>query len=120
MGESIFSLEGQVALITGAASGIGRAIALGMAGAGVNVALDDIDSTDLLQTTGEIDRIGRKNLSIVADVGTTKGREKMVQETLGKFGRIDILVNSAADAPQFTSAIETTEESWDKTSEHVS
>lgn len=115
MGESIFSLEGQAALITGAASGIGRAIALGLARAGVDVALDDIDGTDLPEATREIDQIGRKSLSIVADAGTTEGREKMVRETLGKFGRIDILVNSAADAPQFTSAIETTEEGWDKT-----
>ena len=115
MNQSAFSLEGKVALITGAASGIGQAIAWGMSRAGALVALDDIDENGLKETSGKIDETGRKSLSIVAHVGTTEGREKMVAATVNAFGRIDILVNSAADAPQFTTALDTTEEGWDRT-----
>jgi len=115
MEQATFSFKGQVALVTGASSGIGQAIAQGMARAGADVALDDIDGEGLKETASKIAETGRKSLSIVADVGTTQGRQKMVQETMNQFGRIDILVNSAADPPQFTSAIETTEGGWDKT-----
>ena len=115
MNESAFALEGKVALITGAASGVGQAIACGMSQSGALVALDDIDENGLKETSTKIVETGGESLSIVADVGTTAGREKMVKETMNAFGKIDILVNSAADAPQFTTALETTEEGWDKT-----
>jgi 2-deoxy-D-gluconate 3-dehydrogenase len=115
MRQSDFSLAGRVALVTGAASGIGQAIALGMAGAGADVALDDIDGEGLKETAAGIDEVGRESLSIVADVGTSGGRKKMVEAATSEFGRIDILVNSAADAPQFTPAYETNEEDWDRT-----
>ena len=114
MKQPSFSLEGEVALVTGAGRGIGQAIAWGLAGAGADVAISDINSAGFEETTKEIDKIGRKSLTIEADVSTPEGRDKMVKETLAKFGRIDILVNNAAVPPPWVPVIDTDEATWDR------
>ena len=108
-----FSLEGEVAIVTGAARGIGQAIAWGLAGAGADVAIDDILPDGLKETAKGIEERGKKCLIIEADVSTNKGRDKIVKNTLAKFGRIDILVNNAARPPVFKTMLETEEAEWD-------
>jgi len=112
MKQPSFSLKGEVALVTGAARGIGQAIAWGLAGAGADVAIDDVITTGLEETSQGVKKIGKECLIIKADVSTKEGRDKIVKETM--FGRIDILVNDAAQPPLWTPVIETDEESWDR------
>ena len=104
-----FSLEGEVAVVTGAARGIGQAIAWGLAGAGADVAVDDILVDGLKETAKGIEERGRRSLIIEADISTNEGRDKIVKDTLAKFGRIDILVNDAARPPAYKTVLETEE-----------
>ena len=98
---------GKVALVTGAARGIGKAIALRLAEDGVNVAVADIcgdspgveyhlsDIKLLEQTRDELIKIGRRSLAIKADVTREADVKRMVEDILNQWGRIDILVNNA-------------------------
>ena len=113
MNKSGLSLEGRVALVTGAARGIGQAIALELARFGADVAIDDILVDGLQETAGKINEIGGSSLVIEADVSTWEGRDKIVKEALARFGRIDILVNDAALPPLRAPVLETDEEGWD-------
>jgi 3-oxoacyl-[acyl-carrier protein] reductase len=88
-------LKDRIALITGAARGIGREIALTLAGEGADIAICDINEEALAICKGEIESLGRRCVSSVADVSNTKSAEEMVNKTLDKFSRIDILVNNA-------------------------
>ncbi len=114
MKQPSFSLEGELALVTGAARGIGQAIALGLAGAGADVAINDISGTGLEETAEELKKIGKNPLVIEADVSTWEGRGQIVKKTLTQFGRIDILINDAALPPLWTPVIETDEAGWDR------
>ncbi len=114
MKQPSFSLDGEVALVTGAARGIGQAIAWGLAGAGADIAIIDVNAEGLKKTAKELEKMGKAPLPIEADVSTWEGREKIVKETLSRFGRIDILVNNAAVPPTWGPVIETDEESWDR------
>jgi len=114
MKQPSFSLEGEVAMVTGAARGIGQAIAWGLAGAGADVVITDINGAGCEETSGEVKKLGRKSLIIEADVGTREGRDKMGKGALAQFGRIDILVNNAAVPPPWVPVIETDEETWDR------
>jgi len=113
MKQPSFSLEGEVAVVTGAARGIGQAIAWGLAGAGADVAVDDILLEGLKETARGIEERGRRSLIIEADVSSREGRDKIVRDTLAKFGRIDILVNDAARPPAYKTVFETEEAEWD-------
>lgn len=109
-----FTLEGKIAIVTGAARGIGREIALVFAHSGAHLILVDVLKKELMKTTEEVDRIGRKNLSIVVDLSKTKEIKRLIRDVLNEFNRIDILVNNAgviANNP----ATQVTEEQWDKT-----
>ncbi|MBU2643556.1 3-oxoacyl-ACP reductase FabG [bacterium] len=95
MNLEIFSLKGKVAIVTGAGRGIGKAIALGMADAGADLAIA-ARTTDQVETTaGEIRKKGCQAIAITADVRFKDQVEKMVADTVRHFGRIDILVNNA-------------------------
>lgn len=109
-----FTLEGKIAVVTGAARGIGREIALVFAHSGAHLILVDILQKELMKTAKEIDRMGRKNLSIAADISNTKQIKRLVRDVLNEFNRIDILVNNAGVIDN-NPATEVTEEQWDKT-----
>jgi 2-deoxy-D-gluconate 3-dehydrogenase len=88
-----FRLNGKVAIVTGAARGLGQAIALGLAEAGASVALVDILSTEA--TKELIEKLGCRAVSIPADLISTDCVQPIIDSSLQAFGRIDILVNNA-------------------------
>jgi NAD(P)-dependent dehydrogenase (short-subunit alcohol dehydrogenase family) len=88
-------LEGQVALVTGGASGIGRASVRALAGAGADVAVVDRDGTGADQAAAEAIAGGSKAMAVVVDLAEPAAIEAAVQSVLSALGRIDILVNSA-------------------------
>jgi glucose 1-dehydrogenase len=88
-------LENQVAIVTGAAKGIGRGIALQMAQEGAHVVIVDIDEEGAQETAGQLQPFDRKSLVVPADVSNEEHNERLVDSTLSQFGTVDILVNNA-------------------------
>jgi 3-oxoacyl-[acyl-carrier protein] reductase len=89
-------LSGQVALVTGAGRGIGREIALRLAAAGADVAVNDYAGEDAcLSLVGEIEGLGRRGLSLMGDVGDEDAVNLMVDRVEDELGRLDIVVNNA-------------------------
>ncbi len=106
-------LDQQVAIVTGAAQGIGKGIALVLAGAGARVVVGDIQ--DATGTVQEIRDAGGQAVSILADISNPRDNEAMVNLALTQFDRLDILVNNAAiDAPD-GNAWDLSEEEWERT-----
>lgn len=95
MDASAYSLKGRVAIVTGASRGIGKAIALSLAGAGADIAAVDIATGPLAQTAQELQALGRVVLDIQADVTREEDVPRAVQQVSSRFGRIDILCNNA-------------------------
>ena len=90
-------LEGRVALVTGASRNIGRAMALSLAQGGASVIVNARVSIDEAKAVAaEIEAAGGNAMALVADVTDPKAIDKMVQEALKRFGRLDVLVNNAA------------------------
>ncbi|CAN7481164.1 SDR family NAD(P)-dependent oxidoreductase [Brucella pseudogrignonensis] len=89
--------QAKIALVTGASRGIGRAIAVGMAKRGFDIAINDIErQKDAMQDVAkEIEASGRRVLTVYADVSNKTDVETMVQKTVENFGRIDAVVNNA-------------------------
>lgn len=94
-----FDLQGQVALVTGAARGIGNACALALAHAGANVALGLRDVQTAQDLANEIEAMGRRALRLQMDVTRLDEIQEAVASTVKHFGRIDILVNNAGLGP---------------------
>lgn len=108
-----FRLTGKIALITGAATGIGRAIADLYVEKGADVVLVDVSET-VQEAARDLARSGRRTHAIVADLTVTANIERAVSEALNAFGRIDILVNNAG-AALLDDAESLSEEYWDRT-----
>ena len=89
------SLNGKIALVTGAAQGIGRDISLGLAADGADVAICDVNLEAAQKTSSEIEGRGRKSLAVKANVASSADVTAMMDQVVEKFGRIDILVNNA-------------------------
>jgi NAD(P)-dependent dehydrogenase (short-subunit alcohol dehydrogenase family) len=111
-----FELNGQVALVTGAARGLGRAISLALAHAGADVALGLRDVKADAGLAAEIQRMGRKALALQMDMNKMEQIFRAVDETVKHFGRLDILVNNAGVAPE-NPAEKVREEDFDQTLE---
>jgi len=94
-----FDLQGQVALVTGAARGIGRACALALAHAGADVALGLRDAQTGADLAREIEAMGRRTLRLQMDVTRLGEIQKAVEAVVARLGRLDILVNNAGLAP---------------------
>jgi 3-oxoacyl-[acyl-carrier protein] reductase len=88
-------LDGKVALVTGAARGIGRAIAESLAAAGADVAVCDLKEEWLAETVAAIQQLGRKALALGVDVSDSSGVDQTIEKTVAGLGRLDILVNNA-------------------------
>jgi 3-oxoacyl-[acyl-carrier protein] reductase len=89
------SLNGKIALVTGAAQGIGRDIALALATDGADVAICDVNLEAAQKTAVDIEALGRKSLALKANVAASADVTAMIDQIIEKFGRIDILVNNA-------------------------
>ncbi len=107
-------LSGQVALITGAASGIGEAAARAIADAGASVAALDRDAAGLDRVVSELEGGGAQALAIRLDLADTQSIPAAVAEVLAAFGRIDILVNCAGLYGEPGTILEQSEENWDR------
>jgi NAD(P)-dependent dehydrogenase (short-subunit alcohol dehydrogenase family) len=105
-------LEDKIAVITGAARGIGREVALIFAREGATVVINDIDTENLKNVAEEIKAIGQKTQVIEADVSSSKEVSEMAAKVLGQFKKVDILVNNAG-VDIIVSFQETTEAIWD-------
>ncbi|MFB3895451.1 MAG: 3-oxoacyl-[acyl-carrier-protein] reductase [bacterium] len=88
-------LTGQIAIVTGAGAGIGKAIALALAKEGADIAVTDVNLEAVQQTAAEIEALGRKSYAAQSDVSDSAAVEGFISAVVEKFGRIDILVNNA-------------------------
>lgn len=91
----MFSLEGRTALVTGASRGIGRAIAVGYAEAGADVALVARSTSLLEEVADEVERLGRRALVLTGDLGDGTQAHRVVATAIAEFGQLDIVVNNA-------------------------
>jgi NAD(P)-dependent dehydrogenase (short-subunit alcohol dehydrogenase family) len=107
-------LEGQVAIVTGAGQGIGRAIAMELATLGADVVTADRDEATAARTADEVRALGRRAFSIGTDVSRRADVEAMAARTMAELGRIDILVNNAG-INRRAAPLEITDELWEAT-----
>jgi len=105
-------LNGQVALVTGAGRGIGRAIALALAKNGADIVISDIMKESVDEAVKEVEALGRKALGILGDVSKFADCEAMVNAGKDAFGKIDILVNNAG-ITRDNLIMRVSEEDWD-------
>ena len=107
-------LEGTVALVTGASSGLGRATAISLARAGADVALVARSAEELEGAEQEVSEAGRRALVLPTDLADAGGATAAVERTVGEFGRVDVLVNAAGtDVPGTVEELDV--EGWDRT-----
>jgi NAD(P)-dependent dehydrogenase (short-subunit alcohol dehydrogenase family) len=89
-------LDGKVAIVTGAGSGIGQATAVRFANEGASVVIADVNEAGGQETLLEIEQAGGTATFVPTDVAKAEQIARMVAETVSRFGKLDILVNSAA------------------------
>jgi NAD(P)-dependent dehydrogenase (short-subunit alcohol dehydrogenase family) len=110
--QDLFTLAGKVALVTGAAQGIGREMAIGFAAHGADIVAVDLNEEKLAEVKGEIEAQGRRCLPLKVDLGSVAEIDKMTRSAVARFGRIDILANIAG-VNVHKPAEEMTEQDWD-------
>jgi glucose 1-dehydrogenase len=108
-------LEGKVAVVTGAASGNGRAIALRFAELGADVAIADVDARGMEETGRLVRETGRRTLVVPCDVSEKADIDGMIERTVSDLGRIDVCVANAGVVEKDTDCLRMTEAQWDRT-----
>jgi NAD(P)-dependent dehydrogenase (short-subunit alcohol dehydrogenase family) len=88
-------IKGKIAVVTGAASGIGRSTAIALAREGADVVLSDLNRDGLAEVRGEIEALGRKGLAVPADVTKLEDIQNLYERSISEMGRVDILMNNA-------------------------
>lgn len=106
-----FDLSGKAAVVIGGTSGIGRAIALGLAEAGADVVPTSRRTQQVKEAAAEIRSMGRRSLEAVSDVGDRASLEQLLESCVAEFGRVDILINSAGKTKR-TPTIDVDESEW--------
>jgi NAD(P)-dependent dehydrogenase (short-subunit alcohol dehydrogenase family) len=110
-----FDLSDQVAIVTGAAQGFGRAFCLFLAGAGADVAALDINGEGARKTADEVRALGRRSLGLAVDVTERTQIQRAVDEVVRQLGRLDILVNNAGiNTGNDTPPADLSAEIWDR------
>jgi glucose 1-dehydrogenase len=110
----LMSLANKVAIVTGGNSGIGRAVAVELARQGANLVIDYVSHPEAADAVEkEIEALGASVIGVDADVSKMADLERLVQATVDKFGRLDIMVNNAGVETR-TSILDTTEDQYDK------
>ena len=107
------SLDGKVALVTGAGRGMGRATALALANEGADVAVADILADAVEETATDARAAGRRSVPIAADIGAGEDIDRVLADTVAALGRVDILVNNAG-VTRFLDIMDITEADWDR------
>jgi pteridine reductase len=106
-------LQGRVALVTGAAKRLGRVVALRLAEEGADVVIHHrLSGAEAASTVAEVEKLGRRAVAVAAELGNVSEIKRLFDETAKQFGRLDILVNSAANFLP-ASLVSTTEQVWD-------
>lgn len=106
--------EGKVALVTGAATGIGAATAVAFGAEGASVVLSDVNGSALDERVREIRAAGSQAIAVVADASKAADAQRSVNEAVAAFGGIDYLVASAG-IQTYGTAVDTDEDTWDRT-----
>jgi 3-oxoacyl-[acyl-carrier protein] reductase len=107
-------LEGKIAVVTGGAQGIGRAIALGLGREGAKVVVADLQNDKARSVADELGRLDTEALPVEVDVSDESSVKRLAEQTFHRFGHVDILVNDAGvylKAP----VVDISEENWDRT-----
>jgi len=107
-------LPEKVAVVTGGAQGIGRAIALGLAREGAKVVVADLQAEKARNVANEIQSLGTEALAVEVDVASEIAVKRLANETFNRFGRVDVLVNDAGIYLK-SLVVDITEENWDRT-----
>ena len=107
----LINLKDRVAIVTGASRVLGQAFTVALAEAGTKLCITSLHGSEFAEMSGEIKRLGREFLALESDINNEAQMVSMVNETVKKFGRIDILVNNAASlridkAPEGTTLAE--------------
>lgn len=108
-------LTGKVALVTGGSRGLGREMALGLAGAGADVVIASRDFDSCEKTAAQVrEQTGRTAFPVAAHVGRWDALDDLVEAAYGEFGHVDVLVNNAGMSPRYDAAADVTETLFDK------
>jgi NAD(P)-dependent dehydrogenase (short-subunit alcohol dehydrogenase family) len=105
-----FRLDGKVAVVTGASSGLGVAFALALAEAGADVALGARRTERLADVAASVEKLGRRAITVTTDVTKPEDATRLVEETVAQLGRVDVLVNNAGMGTAVPATRETPEE----------
>jgi NAD(P)-dependent dehydrogenase (short-subunit alcohol dehydrogenase family) len=114
MSTDLFSLEGKVAVVTGASRGIGREIAMGFARAGADVVVAARTKDDLERLAKEIGLLGRRSLPVAMDVTDRAQVDDLMERSVRELGRLDVLVNNAGGIRFMAPLVDVRSEGWDK------
>ncbi len=114
MSNSDKRLLGKNIVITGAASGIGKAMAILFAQHGANLALVDINEVSVAEVAANVEKLGVKAKYFITDVSESAEVKQMAKDVFEEFGQVDILVNNAGISGAFTSVIHLKEDRWDQ------
>ena len=115
MNLSSFSLEGKVAVVSGASRGIGHASALALADAGANVVVASRKIADLEPVAEEVKAKGVKSMAIAAHIAKVEDSKALTEQVMKTFGRIDILMNNAGTNPYYGPIMDQDEKTYDIT-----
>src|SRR5438876_7995506 len=105
-------LAGQVAIVTGAGRGIGRATALELGSMGADIVVAELDRAGAERTAAEVRKLGRRAIAVPTDVTKRADLASMVERARGELGRIDVLINNAG-IYRAAATLDVTEEHWD-------
>lgn len=107
---NIFDLTGKIAVVTGASTGLGKGVSLGLAEAGADIVL--VDHSERSGVSEQIRSLGRRTLSVIANLAELSSIPVIVGKTIEEFGRVDILVNNAGTIRR-SPALDFSEKDWD-------